>query len=219
MKISRKLKTVIICTVYVLVIIIQISTFTPYIKTETYISTQNVPHTVVIDRGYTSFENADGHTHIDKKGVTTRTQINYKLFVLQFALTTTAAVFACYLLYRKKLVVPEDVDASKCEVLKKQNIHLQQTIDRISSQNDKLIIENKALCDQNHYLQTLFDKVRAETGEILANDQLSLYDVTITEPPCLDVNGLSFTDEETVQRIQKKYAEDLYIYIRSRLDK
>lgn len=87
-----------------LVIIIQLGSFIPYVKTETYISSQNVPHTVVVDRGYSSFEYADNYTATDNKGVTTRRRINYPLAVVQFLLTTATAVLVCYLLYKREVI-------------------------------------------------------------------------------------------------------------------
>lgn len=208
MKSSKKIKMIIICIAYVIAIIVQLSVFTPYTVTETYISSQNVPHTVTIERGWTSFEHADDYVHNNKKGVIARQQVDYNLLVFQFALTTAIAACACYLLCRKKAVVPEISDTTDNSLLRKQNIQLQEAIDEVSRQIDKITLENEALRSQIIKLT----QNRAEEG-IYKDKKLSLSYAKI-EPPYLDVNGLAFADEETVRQAQKQYAEDLYEYFK-----
>lgn len=120
---------------------------------------------------------------------------------------------------RAKTVNRETTNNTERDVLKKQNIQLQQTIDRLSAQVDKTILENEALRCQNQRLQTTLEKANATTEEVFPNGQLSLFNDLPIEPPYLDINGLAFADEETSQQIQMKYAEDLYAYIKNRIEK
>lgn len=119
MNISRKTKKIIICITYIIAIIIQFFAFTPYIKTETYISSQNVPHIVVIERGYTSFEKADGPVFKGENEVTTRQQINHSLFTFQLILTTVFAALAYYFWRNKKAAVSDSKVLANCEKCEK----------------------------------------------------------------------------------------------------
>lgn len=170
MNISKKTKTIIICIVYAIVIVIQFSACTPYTKTETYISSQNVPHTVIIERGYASLEDADGYAHTDKKGVTARQQINYSLFIFQLVLVTTVAALAYYFWCHKKTAVSKTCDTTGSDILRKQNAQLQETIDKLSAQVNKITLENEAL-----RIQISTPPHRA-TEEMFDNEQLSLLD-------------------------------------------
>ncbi|MBQ8637109.1 MAG: hypothetical protein IJ423_05480 [Clostridia bacterium] len=49
------------------------------------------------------------------------------------------------------------------------------------------------------------------------HQQVSLFDAITAEPPILDLNGLAFADEETQQKELRKYAEDMYDYIKRRM--
>ena len=213
-EISRKIKTIIICVAYVVAIMIQLFAFTPYTITQTYISSQNVPHTVTTDRGYASFEDADGLTVTDLKGVTERKRVNYKLFAFQLALTTAIAAFVCYFWCYKKAVAYKTCDNEDNNTSRELNNQLQETIDKLSSQINKITLENEALRSQ---ISTLIR--HQATEELSENEQFSFFDVLLPEPPYLDLNSLAFADEETVQRTQKKYAEDLYTYIKCRIDR
>ena len=82
--------------------------------------------------------------------------------------------------------------------------------------------KRKYAIDMYRYVENLsspnpntFDEASAATEELFASEQLSLADI----PPMLDISGLAFADEETSQNIQTKYAEDLYTYIKNKLDR
>lgn len=212
----NKANFIIVAIVYMLVIIIQLGSFIPYVKTETYISAQNVPHTIVVDRGYSSFEYADNYTATDNKGVTTRRRINYPLAVIQFLLTTATAVLVCYLLYKREVISEKNENAIKIDVLKKQNIKLQQTIDDLSSQINKTTLENEALRDQLAHFTDFFDKPNIATQNSFVDEQVSLNNVFEAEPPYIDINALAFADDDEIRNAQKQYAEDLYKYFKAK---
>lgn len=220
MSISRKIKAIIIAIAYLIAIIIQFSAFTPYTETETYISSQNVPHIVIIERGYASFEYADWFVDVGEKGVTTRRQINYSLFVFQLILTTVITALAYYFWCYKKHIPIADNIADEQGTLKEQNIQLQQTIDELVVQNNKIELENKSLRKQVMQLSNAFDDATATTEDAFFYEQLTLDDILIAdEPPYIDINGLAFADEETIKKAQKQYAEDLYKYFKSKDNK
>ena len=214
MNISRKTKTIIICIVYAIVIVIQFAVFTPYTRTETYISSQNVPHTVIIKRGYASFEEADGYAFTDKKGVTARKQINYSLFAFQLILTTVLAVLVYYLWELRK---QKNIDVQ----YKEKYLTLTKNYNELL-ENSKVVLKHlKQLQSENEALQseisTLMKQQAAERPS--ENEQLSFLDILQTEPPYLDINGLAFADEETIRQAQKQYVEDLYKYFKVRYEK
>lgn len=214
MNISRKTKTIIICIVYAIVIVIQFAVFTPYTRTETYISSQNVPHTVIIKRGYASFEEADGYAFTDKKGVTARKQINYSLFAFQLISTTVLAVLVYYLWELRK---QKNIDVQ----YKEKYLTLTKNYNELL-ENSKVVLKHlKQLQSENEALQseisTLMKQLAAERPS--ENEQLSFLDILQTEPPYLDINGLAFADEETIRQAQKQYVEDLYKYFKVRYEK
>lgn len=221
MQSANKIKVLIIGAVYVLVVFIQFAAFTPYTKTETYISSQNVPHTVTIDTGYTSI-NTTNYTYTDKKGITERKRINYTLLTFQLASTTMVALIAYYFWCHKKTVntLAVDNDTYNSDILKKQNIQLQQTIDKLADQNNKIKLENKALKEQIMSINNSFDEVTAATENLFMQEQVTLADIpAVTEPPYLDINGLAFADDDEIRNAQKQYAEELYKYFKTKEQK
>lgn len=141
-------------------IFVQLAAFTPYIKTETLISSQNVPHTIVLDNGWKDIDSI-GHTVRDysgKNGSIEIERINVPVFILQLVLSALISIFVCIYPYIKK--------------------KLTQSRKNIDSHAEPIVIE----------------------------------------PPYLDIDELSFADEDTSRRMQQKYARDLYDYIKKKLD-
>lgn len=62
---NKILKLFFSLVIFLLLGIIQLGAFTPYTRTETYISVQNVPHTIVAARGWKNADNI-GYTYKDK---------------------------------------------------------------------------------------------------------------------------------------------------------
>lgn len=215
MQISNKRKALIVGVVYAFLIFIQFAAFTPYTTTRTYISSQNVPHTITIDSGYSSFgDSCDGFNHTDAyvEGVTRMT--NYTLFTFQLVLTTSIAALAYYFLcYKKQTSAHSNNDCDEQENLKRQNVQMQQTIESPVAQNNKIELENTSLREQ---IVQFTDSTAAATEDLYAQETVSLDDVPLEEPPYIDVNELAFADEDTIRKAQKQYAEDLYRYFKEK---
>lgn len=216
MKISNKMKAIVIGILYALVIFTQFAAFTPYTETETYISLQNVKNTALVERGYAPFDEADAPVFSNKKGVTAKRQINYTRFTFQLVMTTALAVFVYYFWCHKKCTPIVNNTSDEQETIKKQNIQLQQAIDILVDRNNKIELENKALKKQITQLYSYCGEAGTETNNTSAYEQLSFDDVMGGEPPYLDINGLAFADDETIKKAQKQYAEDLYKYFKAK---
>lgn len=218
-KITLNAKYVIICAIYLLALVIQIAFFTPYIKTETYISSQNVPHVITVDRGFASFDFANGYTKTGEKGTISRIQVDYPIAALQLAFTTVLAVLSCYLVRRSssKKDAPAPEDIGEPEILKKQILQLQEVINNLSGQVDKITLENEALRGQIMHFYSNPPPSELQC-EMFANTQNFSSDALLDDNlPTLDINSLAFADEETIQRAQKQYAENVYNYIKNKL--
>lgn len=254
----KKLKTTVILVIYVLLIIFQFGAFIPYTVTETYISSQNVPHTVTVLRGYDGINNISEYNYKGQNGVIQRKRINYPLLTFHFALITCAALLAYYFLcYKGNRKQVKDVSNKELSELKSmvnklssenaELIKFKKEYEKFLSEKDsykktqnyrnlpKLDINALAFADEEtqerakkQYAEEMyryvkmsnpntFDEASAATQDLFANEQLSLADISINEPPCIDINSLAFADEETVRQIQKQYAEDLYAYITCKL--
>lgn len=139
-------------------IFVQLAAFTPYIKTETLISSQNVPHTIVLDNGWKDIDSIGYAQEYSGKKIIEIERINVPVFILQLVLSALISIFVCIYPYIKK--------------------KLTQSHKNINSSSELIVIE----------------------------------------PPYLDIDELSFADEDTSRRMQQKYARDLYDYIKKKLD-
>lgn len=116
LRLSRKVKILLFVLFYGAALFIQFMAFTPYTETQTTMSSKNIPHTRVIDSGYTSFYEANDWSTIDAVGISSHTQINTPLFAFQLILTTAIFVFIFFFLYRKHFFAPDNR-------VKKKRIH------------------------------------------------------------------------------------------------
>lgn len=117
----------------------------------------------------------------------------------------------------KDIVLTEQENENKINILKKQNVQLQETIDKLVDQNNKIKFENKSLQEQNKHTSDTFDGADATTQYLFEQEQMTLDDIpTTTEPPYLDINGLAFADDDEIRNAQKQYAEDLYKYFKAK---
>ena len=91
---KNKIKAIFVFILYILLISLQLECLTPYIETKTYISEQNVPHTVTIGKGYSYY--GCTWTTTDELGNITSTMLDRQALMLQFAITTLIA----FLFYR-----------------------------------------------------------------------------------------------------------------------
>ena len=139
-------------------IFVQLAAFTPYIKTETLISSQNVPHTIVLDNGWKDIDSIGYVQQYSGKKSIEIERINAPVFILQLVLSALISIFVCIYPYIKKKLTKNHKSADS----------------------------------------------RAE--------------LIVIEPPYLDLEDLSFADEDTSRRMQQKYARDLYDYIKKKLD-
>lgn len=188
-------KILCILILYIAAIIIQINNFTPYTTTQTYISSQNVPHVIVVERGYANINNIN-HKYTDKKGTVTKSQINFPLAALQFLLTTAAAALAYYMLVRKKQKY-ENKLAAELKSVSEQNLQLKNTINTLKEENSKSLNTKK-----------LYEIIPTDNN---FSENTQTYD----NIPLLDVNALAFADEETVRAAQANYAKEMYNYIKN----
>lgn len=193
---KQKIKLVFSIAFFVVFITIQLGAFTPFTTTETYISSQNVPHTVIIGRGWDGINNILDHkpfsVHVGSKSeATLRVQINLPLTIFQFILTAGLTALIYFAAISKKKV-PASEPTEETELLKKQNIQLQQTIDKLISEKEELL-----------HIKDLYEKSRA----IRPSEENLHY-------PEIDINGLAFADEKTVKAAQRQYAEDMYQYVK-----
>lgn len=108
LRLSRKVKILLFVLFYGAALFIQFMAFTPYTETQTTMSSKNIPHTRVIDSGYTSFYEANDWSTIDAVGISSHTQINTPLFAFQLILTTAIFVFIFFFLYRKHFFTPDN---------------------------------------------------------------------------------------------------------------
>lgn len=117
----------------------------------------------------------------------------------------------------KDTVLTEQENENKINILKKQNVQLQQTIDDLVDQNNKTELENRDLKEQIMNINNSFDGVTAATENLFMQEQVTLADITsVTEPPYLDINGLAFADDDEIRNAQKQYAEELYKYFKAK---
>lgn len=252
---------------FILLTAIQLCAFTPYTRTETYISSQNIPHTVVVGRGWDGIGNI-GYTYLGNRNgsPTEREQINYILATVQLLLTACISILVCFGSKLKQKIKPSKT-TDEIEILKNQNKKLQDTVDKLVLENDRLlrlkklyessnpeqnsdfpyfpeidisslaisdektqnIIKEKYAEDMYKYVKfklqnssenkDSFEEANAATEKTFVNEQLSLFDAPPLDLPYLDFNSLAFADEETAQQIQKKYAEELYAYIKDKICK
>ena len=100
----KKIKIIYIAILYVLLIVVQICSFTPYTKVKTYVSAQNVPHSVVLERGWKGIDKIKNYEHhkegLDKTSFEIE-QVNITLAIIQFLLTTSIPICLLIALKRK----------------------------------------------------------------------------------------------------------------------
>ena len=99
----KKIKIIYIAILYVILIVIQLCFFTPYTRIKTYVSAQNVPHSVVLERSWTGIDKIKNYEHhkegLDKISFEIE-QINVTLAIIQFLLTTSVPI--CLLIMLKR---------------------------------------------------------------------------------------------------------------------
>lgn len=193
---EKSLKIAGICVIYVLLILIQIGAFTPYKITETYFSSQNVPHTLIVERGYDNIFDI-GYSHRDVRGGIKCLEIesiDYPFLILQFSATTIITLLLYYILVYKSA----NKINNKNE-LKEQNLQLQNTIDGLIRENTELIKNQK-----------LYESLFSQKNK--SNKTQGFSDI-----PKLDINSLAFADDETQKKAQEQYAQDILNYIESKI--
>ncbi len=115
--ITTKTKIICICIVCILLLIVQLCAFTPYVRYKTYISSQNVPHSVVIDRGYKAIDEI-GYEPLSYGKTFGTEDIDYLHAFVQYGLTIGVSVFICIWLYKKDKSSPKEI-MSKSELTKR----------------------------------------------------------------------------------------------------
>lgn len=99
----KKIKIIYIAILYVILIVIQLCFFTPYTRIKTYVSAQNVPHSVVLEHSWTGVDKIKNYEHhkegLDKISFEIE-QVNVTLAIIQFLLTTSVPI--CLLIMLKR---------------------------------------------------------------------------------------------------------------------
>lgn len=133
---NKILKLFFSLVIFLLLGIIQLGAFTPYTRTETYISVQNVPHTIVTARGWKNADNI-GYTYKDKNGTIERERINIYIALLQLILTLVISAVICFDSDIKKLLNKKSSDDT-IAILKDQNKQLQEAVNNLIEENKTL---------------------------------------------------------------------------------
>ena len=189
----KKNRPILSILLFILLIIIQFGAFTPYTETITYISSQNVPHTTVVGRGWDNVSDI-GYTHQNINNTIDREQINYALLIVQILLTMCVSTLICFGSKIKKLFTRKK-QTNEIHILQAQNTQLQNTIDSLCAENKQLI------ADKEELKSLLFER----------NRQNRIQDFQTL--PEIDINALAFADTETQEEAKRKYAIDMYRYV------
>lgn len=133
---NKILKLFFSLVIFLLLGIIQLGAFTPYTRTETYISVQNVPHTIVAARGWKNADNI-GYTYKDKNGTIERERINISIALLQLILTLALPIVICFDSDIKELLNKKSNDDT-IAILKDQNKQFQEAVNNLIEENKTL---------------------------------------------------------------------------------
>lgn len=145
---TTKNKIICITVISIVLLIAQLCSLTPYIKYQTYISSQNVPHSVVVERGYRAI-NEIGYYEARGKTITIE-QIDYVRAFIQFGLTIGTAIFLCIWLYKKDKPSPKAIMSKselnkRIEHLEKENQILKTFIRQNSTEITPPILDMEAI--------------------------------------------------------------------------
>lgn len=171
-------------------LLLQYLEFTPYAVTQTYISSQNVPHTVVINRGWKCYENI-GYSRNNKKdgSIIERERVDFSLAALQMLLIGGACAWV-YIKPKIKQRKWQKQASSEVEALKALNGQLQKSVNVLSAENKRLLTARKKY-----------------------EDALRDYYESVPEFPQFDVYTYAFADDKTINEAKRKYAEEMYKYV------
>lgn len=171
-------------------LLLQYLEFTPYAVTQTYISSQNVPHTVVINRGWKCYEDIGYSRNIKNDNpIVERERIDFSVAVLQILLSGGVCVWV----YIKPKIAQRKGQKqvnSETETLKALNNQLQKSINVLSAENKRLLTARKKY-----------------------EDALRDYYESVPEFPQFDVYTYAFADDKTINEAKRKYAEEMYKYV------
>ena len=185
---------------YVAVLLFEVFLCVPYHKIQVFKSAQNVPHTEIIGSGYDTVFNISNNTAVlhNNKDSATGKRINSQQLFINILLTTGVFSVLCFI-KRKNNPIEEQNEKLKHEsdVLKKQSKQLQDVIDSLSTENEKIKADKKECED------LLSRIIRTSSPNAFKNF------------PDLDINSLAFADTETQEKAKRKYAIDMYMYVKS----
>ena len=186
MKRNTKTKLISICIAYIIIIVVGLFSFTPYVIYKTYFSSQNVPHTIIEEKGYTSIEYI-GDTYRDyKKGTIEREQVDYPRAVFIFSIPTVIALLLCYGVYKK--------DNPSFKLLN--------------------FFKKDASCETAKLLRKIGDlEKEKQTLETILSDCL-LLDAPPCKPKYPDFHTLAFADEQSQKKAIFEYEDKLSLYVR-----
>ena len=174
-----------------LLLIVELLCFVPYQRIEIIKSKQNVPHTEIIGNGYsTIIEISNSYAKFYGNSQTaTGKRVDTPQIILNAVLTTLVAA-AIYFLFILKKETPVSNQFDNVP----ETAQLQRRIDELSTENASLL------------------KIKKQYEQFISEKNIDIRDT-----PELDINALTFATEEEVREAQKKYAKDMYNYVKSRL--
>lgn len=126
-KIGRrnKIKAILAFILYISLIIFQSAYLIPYTVTRTYVSEQNVPHTVIIGKEYSDYDCTWRDT--DKSGNVTSKMIDRPALMIQFVITTLAAFLFYHFIRTKENTNLQDLEKKISELTEYKN-HIESVI-------------------------------------------------------------------------------------------
>ncbi len=183
----RKVLAVLLFAFFML---LQYLEFTPYAVTQTYISSQNVPHTVVINRGWKCYKDI-GYSRNNKKdgSIIERERIDFSVAALQILLIGGVCIWVCIKPKIKQKKV-QKTSNEETEAMKALNSQLQKSVSILSAENKRLLTVRKKY-----------------------EDALRDYYESVPEFPQFDISTYAFADDKTINEAKRKYAEEMYKYV------
>ena len=227
---NNKLKISLIVLAYIISLGIILSCLIPYKVCYIYVSSQNVPHAVIKESGFTSLSGISdyitdyGDIEEAERDYTITKEINIPILLSEMVFITALAgiaIYLCVIQGRKGKNTNDTVEnigkiteqigflnTTICS-LDSKNSELNQKLDIYKEENNRLNVKIQELQTQNSYLllkigqyEDLKPSWREEAADL----------------PKIDISSLAFSDEDTQEKAKNEYAMDMYNYIKNRID-
>lgn len=185
---------------YIIALVIEVFFCVPYNRFETFLSEQNVPHTVIIDSGYSPISDINYNRASWRNGSIKISRVNIPQLVINIVVTSIVTAIFYFVLTRK---------CSLGEKAREQV--LQESINKLTEENDVIKEQSSALRSQNIQSQQTIEELSSEVDELR---QFKIRSEDVPTYPDIDIASLAFADAKTQEKAKRRYADDMYLYLK-----